>query len=906
MAQPPNLTDSGSQGLLGTKLHAPRRRRKLVPRGRLTDRIAGPHPPVLTLVSAPAGFGKTTLLSEWFEAAQRPGASAAAWLSLDAGDRDPARFGAYLLAALGRVVPVAAADAALHSGQSLPSIAAALLGDLDHAATDVALVLDDFHTIEGSEVHDTISFLVDHAPDGFRLLVATRSDPPLPLARWRARGDLLEVRAADLRFTTDEAARYFHESMDLELTSGHVGALEARTEGWIAALQLAALSLQGRDDVQSFVDTFTGDDRFVLDYLAEEVLERQPDGVRRFLLATSVLERLNGSLCDAVTATAGGKAMLEQLERSNLFLVPLDDRRHWYRYHHLFADVLRARLVDDDPDLVAQLHQRACEWYAAHGEPAEAIAHAMAGGHVERAAQLVELAARAMRQARQEATLRRWLEALPGDVFRDRPVLTMCLVGARMATGDTTAATALLAAVEASLAPGAAPPIVFDREMFDGLPAQVAVQRAGLALLAGDVGGTIAHASRALALVGETDHYRRAGATALLALAHWTAGDLDTAVRRYTEAIAGFVAADHLPDALGCSLALADIHMAQGRLSDAAATFERGLRWTQQHPGLRGAADMHAGLSEVLIERNLLDEASDHLEASKELGESAGLPQHAYRWRVARARLRRARGDLDGALALIDDASLRYDTDYSPPVRPIGAMRVRVHLARGELGRAQSRVAASGLAVDDELSYVREYEHLTLARVLIAAGSAHRADDDLGDAAALLDRLLAAAIAGGREGSAIESLVLLAAVHRARGDADAAAAAMADALRRAEAEGHARVFLHAGAEVTAVLRSVAARPHASQHARRVVAAIDASEAPAAVVPRRSSAPLVEALSPRELDVLRLLRSDLSGPEIARELHVSLNTLRTHTKSIFTKLGATTRREALRLADSHGL
>ncbi len=419
----------------------------------------------------------------------------------------------------------------------------------------------------------------------------------------------------------------------------------------------------------------------MLDYLAEEVLERQPEDVRRFLLDTSVLERLSGPLCDAVTGTSRSKAMLAQLERSNLFLVPLDDRRHWFRYHHLFGDVLRARLLDEDPDRVAQLHQRASDWCHSHHQTSEAIRHALAGGEVERAAQIIELAAPAMRQSRQESTLRRWLEAIPPYVFADRPVLAIALIGARMATGDSNGVEALLDQVESTLQRASPPPVVHDRELFDRLPAQVAVQRAGLALLAGDIDRTIDHASHALDLVDADDDYRRASATALLALAHWSAGDLDTAVQHYTDAISCFIAADHLADSLGCSLALADIQIVQGKLSDATQTFEAGLRLTEDHPGLRGAADMHAGLSEVLIERNLLDEASDHLETSIELGDAAGLPQCAYRRRVVMARLCRARGDLDRALDLIDQAAPIYDTDYSPPVRPVAAMRVRVQLA---------------------------------------------------------------------------------------------------------------------------------------------------------------------------------------------------------------------------------
>jgi LuxR family maltose regulon positive regulatory protein len=585
-----------------------------------------------------------------------------------------------------------------------------------------------------------------------------------------------------------------------------------------------------------------------------------------------------------------------------MFLVALDDRRRWYRYHHLFADVLRARLADERADAIPDLHRRASAWYEAHADDAEAVAHAMAAGDSDRAARLIELAAPELRRRRQEKTLRRWLEALPSDRFTDRPVLAISLVGARMATGDTTGVESLLDTVEAALG-SSTPPIVFDEHEFAGLPAQVLVYRAALALLAGDIGATTAHATAALDLIAPTDRLRRGSASALLALAHWTSGDLDTAERRYTEAVRALIDADHLSDALGCSLALADVQIARGRLTDATRTLDAGLRLTAAHPGLRGAADMHIGLSEVLIERNDLDAATHHLQTSAELGDSAGLPQHAYRWRVTKARLCRARGDLEAGLALIDEAAPLYDTDFSPPVRPVAAIRARVQLAHGELAAAATWIHDRQIGIADELNYVREYEHITLARILIAQHAAGHHPSRLEDAIALLDRLLVAAEQGGRIGSIIEIRILQAAAHQAHGDAAVALAALEDALRRAEPEGHVRLFLHAGPDVTTLLRSIGARPNLTPHTKRVLAALPASTA------RSTSTPvptLVDELSPRELDVLRLLRTELSGPEIAAELVVSLNTVRSHTKSIFTKLAVTNRRSAVRRADELGL
>ncbi|MBA3339876.1 MAG: helix-turn-helix transcriptional regulator, partial [Geodermatophilaceae bacterium] len=410
--------------LLETKLHVPRPRRSLVARPRLSASLSREAESALTLVSAPAGFGKTTLLAQWL-AADPGGGRSAAWLSLDKRDNDPALFWTYVVAALQTAVPAVGAGALSlpqSPQQPIESVLTTLLNDLSAVPNDVVLVLDDYHVIEARDVQDGMAFLLEHLPPQVHLMIASRADPALPMSRLRGRGELVEIRAADLRCTPDEAAAYLNEVMGLALTARDVAALEGRTEGWIAALQLAALSMQGRDDIAGFIAGFAGDDRYIVDYLVEEVLQRQPEEVRNFLLQTSILSRLNGSLCDAVTGQEAGKAMLVALDRGNLFLVPLDDRRQWYRYHHLFADVLRARLLDEQPVGVPEFHRRASDWYERNGEWSEAIQHALADEDFEAAADLVELAIPATRQHRQEATLRRWLAALPDELIRVRPV----------------------------------------------------------------------------------------------------------------------------------------------------------------------------------------------------------------------------------------------------------------------------------------------------------------------------------------------------------------------------------------------------------------------------------------------------------------------------------------------------
>jgi LuxR family maltose regulon positive regulatory protein len=892
--------------LLQTKLHVPRRRRGSTARPRLTERLGGGES-ALTLVSAPAGFGKTTLLTEWLAAAPVKG-RLVAWLSLDQRDNDPVVFWAYVVAALQTAAPGvgAGALALLESPQpSTEAVLATLLNDLSAVPDDVVLVLDDFHVIAARDVQEGMAFLLEHRPPQLRVVIASRADPALPLARMRARGELVELRAADLRFTSAEAAEYLDRAMGLTLTTQDVVALEERTEGWIAALQLAALSLQGRDDPAAFIAGFAGDDRYIVDYLVEEVLQRQPEQVRTFLLQTSVLNRLTGSLCDAVTGQGDGRAMLEALDRGNLFLVPLDDQRRWYRYHHLFGDVLHARVLDEQPGRLSELHRRASDWYEHNGERAEAIDHALAAGDHPRAADLIELAMPATRQGRQEATLRRWLQALPDAVIRARPVLSVGYAGTLMVFGELEGVEARLRDAErwsdttTGVGAGSHVPsaemVVVDESEFRRLPSAIAVYRAGQARILGDVAGTMTHARRALDLVGEDDPFRRGAAAALLGLAYWTTGDLEAAHHWYAEGMVSLDRAGYLSDVVGGAVTLADIQIAQGRLRAAMSTYQRGLQRAERAaPVLRGAADMHVGLSDLHRERNDLDAALQHLLRSRDLGEHNGLPKNRCRWRVAMARVRQVDGDLGGALQLLDDAERLYTSDFSPDVRPVPAVRARVWLAQGEWGKALGWVRERGLSVDDELSYLLEFEHITLVRVLMARPAAGRSVDRT---TRFLHRLLRAADEGGRTGSVIEILVLQALAHQTRGDLPAALAALHRALELAEPEGYVRIFVDEGPPMAALLRAVARQGTAPSYVRRLLAALQGTGGGSPV-----DQGVIEPLSERELEVLRLLGTDLGGPAIARELVVSLHTVRTHTNHIYAKLGVNNRRAAVRRAE----
>ena len=892
--------------LLETKLYVPRPRRGLVLRPRLSERMDRGMASKLVLVSAPAGFGKTTLLTEWLSAraAALDDERLATWLSLDRSDNDPASFWAYVIAAL-RTVASGAGESALallDAPQPPPiqTVLTTLLNDLGTVAGEIVLVLDDYHVIDARDVHDGMAFLLDHLPPQLHVVISSRADPALPLARMRARGELTEIRAAALRFTADEAAAYLNEMMGLHLTAPDVAALERRTEGWIAALQLAALSMQGRDDVAGFIASFAGDDRYVVDYLAEEVLARQPDPVQAFLLQTSILGRLSGPLCDAGTGQGGGKGMLETLDRGNLFVVPLDDRRRWYRYHQLFADVLQARLLDERPGQVPGLHRRASEWYEQNGELPEAVRHALAAGDFERAAGLVERAIPAMRRTRQEAKLRGWLEVLPDDVIQARPVLSVYFAGALLITGELEGVEGRLRDAERWLEPAAgdrdeprvpvAQMVVAYEEEYRRLPATIELYRAGQALARDDAPGTIRHAQRAIELALDDDHLCRASAAGLLGLVYWGSGDLEAGHRAYSACVEGLRRAGFIADILGCSIALADIRNTQGRLGDALRTYEQALQLAgeQGGPVLRGTADMYVGMSEIARERNDLHAATQHLLRSQELGEPTGLPQNRYRWRVAMARVREAEGDLRGALDLLNEAERLYVSDFFPNVRPVPALRARVWIAQGRLGDALAWAREQGLSADDNLSYLREFEHITLARLLLARSE--------GEAAPLSERLLQAAEAGGRTGRVIEILVLQALTRQALGDIPAALGFLDRAVTLAEPEGYVRVFADEGAPMTSLLRAAAKHGTRRDYVRRLLAAASGIEHNS---PTEQA--LIEPLCERELDVLRLLGSELDGPAIARELMVSLNTMRTHTKNIYAKLAVTNRRAAVRRA-----
>lgn len=891
--------------ILATKLFIPPPRPGTVIRRRLLERLDEGLHRKLTLVSAPAGFGKSTLSSEWLARCGRP----VAWLSLDEGDNDPVRFLTYLMAALQTIHAGSLSAAgmgeetfgAFQSGQSPPMelLLTPLLNQVATVPDHFVLALDDYHVIGAEPVDHALAFLLEHLPPQMHVLISTREDPNVPLARLRAARQLVELRAADLRFTPDESAEFLNQVMNLNLSARDIAALDSRTEGWIVGLQLAALSMQGRSDAASFVQAFTGSHRFVLDYLVEEVLQRQSKYTLDFLLQTAILDRLSGPLCDAVTARNDGKAMLEALERGNLFVVPLDDQRHWYRYHHLFADVLQSRAREEQPDELPHLHRRASIWYEQNGLSGEAIRHALAAQDYDRAADLIELAWSPMDISMQSATWLGWARALPDTLVRVRPVLSVGYAWALLDSGDLETCLPRLQDAERWLESPSPEMVVADEELFRLLPATIATARAYRALALSDIPGAIHYARQALTLTPEQDDIRRIQAMSLLGMSQYANGDLAAADQSLTQFRAYLQEMGGITTTGGITFVLADIKRARGRLHEAAAAYEHALQLavSQGEPTPAGTADLYRGLGELACERGDLEAAAQHLLTARKLGEQAALTGWSHRRCVSEALLKQVQGDLVGALDLLNEAERLYVRSPLPDVRPIAALRARIWLTQGRVSEALGWARERRLSTDDVLSYLREFEHTTLARVLISQYRYAPEDGAIRKVISFLDRLLPAAEEGDRIGSVIEIRVLQALAYQAQNDISRALESLGHALTLAQPEGYVHLFVDEGQPMMALLRAAARRGIAPNYASQLLAAFrEARDSmPAAL-------PVIEPLSDRELEVLRLLGTELTGPEIARELIVSLSTLRTHTQNIYTKLGVNNRRAALLRAE----
>ncbi len=951
-----------SAPVLATKLYLPPLRLKAVPRPRLIARLnegrqAGHR---LALISAPAGFGKTTLVSEWIaecrlqtadggapsqeQASRNPHPKTSnlqfAWLSLDEADSDLARFLLYCVSAMQTIAPDFGQGllATLHAAQSQPPLDAlltTLLNELAALPDRFVFVLDDYHTLDCKPIDEALTFLIDHLPPQMQLVITTREDPQLPLSRLRARGQLTELRAADLRFTPDEAAEFLNHAMGLSLSPADITALESRTEGWIAGLQLAALSLQSRSDATRFIESFTGSHHFVLDYLLAEVLQQQSADVQAFLRHTSILDRLCGSLCEAVllTPAGSGQTMLEYLEHANLFIIPLDDKRQWYRYHRLFADLLRQRMQQTISD-AAEYHLRASQWYEENGYMAEAFQHALAAKDFARAADVAERAWQSMNGTFQSVAWLSWIKQLPEEVIRVRPVLCTQIGTAFMDAGEPEASERYLREAERLLELSPEETIVVEHALFDSLPAVIALDRSYNAQVLGDLSATVSYAELALQLIPADNVYRRAQATVMFNFTHWANGNLAAVLQMMNDWMNSMQQLGNIVFVVASAFAVADILVGQGRLREAVRTYHQSLQLAADHgPGAQSiTAHHHLGLA--LLYREMKDDAAVglHLQKAEELGAQTTLVDWPYRWRLAQARLKQDAGDLDTALDLLDEARRVYVRNPAPDLHPSEALKAQVCLRQGRLGQAQAWVRERGLTTGDEINYLHESEYITLARILMA-------EDSLQPASELLERLRQMAEAQDRMGSVIEISIVQALAYQAQSNTSAALAALDRALTLAEPEGYVRVFVDEGEVMRLMIADfrVLIEKQANRESQNLIGYVEkllaAFPQPIALPQSETLAPalrsgasagvknqqhlhraadavqvsdMLDPLSPRELEILRLIAQGLSNQEIADRLFLALSTVKGYTRTIFDKLQVQRRTEAIARARELGL
>jgi len=896
--------------LIKTKTNIPALKRDLVLRKRINEALsegirAGRK---LTLISAPAGFGKTTLVCEWLEMCKIP----AAWISLDENDGDAARFLTYLVTALQTLISGVGDGvlAALQSSQPITpnELLTTLLNELSSIEDNFILVLDDLHAVNSRAVDELLAFLVEHTPQQMHLIITTREDPALPLARLRAKNQLTEIRTAELRFTEDEAADFLNQVMGLNLSSEDIAVLEARTEGWVAGLQLAALSMQGKSNAVELIRSFSGAHQFVLDYLLEEVLQKQPEAMQEFLLRTSILNRLNGSLCDALWQgeTLSAQTMLEQLERANLFVISLDDERRWYRYHHLFRDLLRQRLNQKlDKEEVAGINIRASEWFEQNGDVGEAFRYAIAAEDFERAARLAESAWLGMDETFQTGTWLGWANQLPLNVRRVRPVLLTQIGWSYMDAGNVMLSESSLRDAENSLKRPREELVIVEAEQFRTLPARIIFARAYNAQTQNRFDDVVRYVETTLDMIPHEDQYMQAQASSILSTTYWASGELDKSFELMSNWVNAAQQAGNIVFAVAASFGKADILITQGRLRDAMQVYQTALSLAAEHGAEQHTAHHHLGLGLLYHEMGEDERAASHLQKSFELGRQTTIVDWMYRKSLAQAYLKESEGDLRSALELLNDAQRFYVRTPIPNLRPVGAMKARMYLKQEQLMNAQTWARKSGLSLRDAPDYLHEFERVTLARIALA-----EVNVNFSDVVSSLERHLKLAETQNRLASQIEILIVLSLAFYAKGEQANAIALLEQALKLAKFEGYLRLFVDEGELMRLLiwdLRSAlesSARTEVQPLFGYVEKLLAGFSQPTQL--QKSKTELIDPLSERELEVLQLIAQGLSNQELTRKLFVTLSTVKGHNLRIFAKLQAKSRTEAVARARELGL
>lgn len=902
--------------ILKTKLYVPRLCSRVVVRPTLIDQINKNADCKLTVIAAPTGYGKSTLISEWATNSNCP----FVWVSLEEKDNDLIRFLSYFIAAL-QTIEKDICQGILEMFHSMDvigmdSLLTAIVNEIEAVSTRFVFVLDDYHLIDNQEINEVLSFLLNHLPSTMRLVIITREEPLLSLASLRSKNQLIEIRTKDLRFTHSEAVAFFNQVMGIKLSDKDIKRLESRTEGWIAGMQLAAISLQKQKNIPEFVDSFSGSHNFIMDYLIEEVFSQLSEEIQAFLLQTSILNRLSGPLCDAIThnSSESSQLALEYLHNKNMFIVPLDNDRKWYRYHHLFLDLLRQKALKEYPFEcnkglnISELHSRASQWFENNGLINEAIHHAALGKDFERAAALIEMSWSEMDRNLQSGIWLSWVKKIPDEIVQLRPVLCVGYAWALLDSGAFEGCESRLKDAEKCIEilsknktqqTDVLNIVVVDEEQYKILPAIISAARGYLALVRGDVKTAIRHTKNALYLFPEGAYYNKDVITTILGLAQWTNGEIEEAFKTITKGI------KNVTMEIMVAVVLAELNIEQGKLDQAVMIYEKALLDTRKKKNVYQIpiASFYVGLGNIELIRGNLDHVEVLLQKSMEHAKQGALPNWQYKWYLLKAQLSKSKGRFDSALELYNKSEHYYFDDPLPDPYPLSALKVRILIKQGKIKTAKKWVKKQQLSIEDELNYLSEFEHITLVRVLIAEYRQFNNTNALSDAKQLIRRLLIEAVKGKRTGPVIELYILQALVEDLNGSLELALESLRIAIKLAETEQYIQIFIDEGIHMYLLLSKLTVDYVYSDYFSKL---LETFKKMVALNESRHTQMAIEPLTKREQEVLLLIVEGLSNREISERLFLALSTVKNYNQNLYEKLEVKNRTAAIKKARELGL